>query len=97
MTPVHNEKPWIERITALQLKQQYGHLTINSVNKDVDSATDLFRMLNIGARPIPSHDDNLDCLAFPSIFPYGEGGRSAQRTPLNEATYEKAHVLSADA
>ncbi len=93
-----NEKPWIENLTSSQMKREYGHLSINSLHNDIEDAKEMFKALNINSNPIPSYEEDIDCVAFPNIFPYGEGGRRANRNqPLQDATFEKTHVLSADA
>ena len=91
------DKSWIEPITKSQVEKQYGHLTMTSVHKETDTVKDLFKMLEIESAPVASYDARLDLLAFPEIFPYGIGGRKDSRSiKINEATYEKTHVLTAD-
>ena len=84
------EKSWIEQITPSQLKIEYGHCTVNSLENDIMEETqDLYKMLKITSEPIPSHEKNLDCLAFPSIFPYGKGGRKSQIKTLLKHCWRK--------
>ena len=91
-----SEKPWIEKLSSSQLQFEYGHLTIHSVSKDIQDAKEMFKLLNIDSMPVPSYFANLDCLAFPTIFPFGLGGRSASRKYLQDAAFEKTHVLTAN-
>ena len=85
-----------KKITPSQFNTEYGHLTVNSVQRDIDDVKDLFKILKIDSQPVPSYSHNLDCLAFPYIFPYGFGGRGAPRKYLTAATYEKTHIMTSD-
>ena len=93
------DKPWIKRMTKEELDKEYGHLTVMNVNSDSKDASELFRMLNVDSNPVPTYQDNLDCLAFPSRFPYGDGGRTTilRERPLNGAQFEKTHIMTSDA
>lgn len=58
---------------------------------------DLFQKVKIEDEPVGSHTDNLDCLAFPELYPYGKGGCTVERTHrLNKASFEKTKLQSAD-
>ena len=91
-----NNKPWIQRMTHEELDNTFGHLTVSGLNIDVEAANDLFKKLDISGNPIATYADNLDCLAFPNRFPYGEGGRTAERSLIKDAFFEKAHVMSSN-
>ena len=50
----------------------------------------LFQTVRVDSDPVALHSNNLDCLAFPEIFPRGTGGSTTERTvKLYDADYEK--------
>ena len=92
------KKTWVKRMTKLELDTEYGHFTMLNVDEESKDAKELFKMLRVDSNPIPTYQDNLDCLAFPTRFPYGEGGRTAilRHRDINGASFEKAHLMTSD-
>ena len=90
-------KPWIELMTRKELNEQFGHLVMKGINRDVDDAKELFKMINVDSKLVETHAANLDCEAFPEVFPFGMGGRTADRAEkIDDAFFEKAHLLTSD-
>ena len=91
-------KPWIKKMTKEELDTEFGHFTMLNVNEESKDAKELFKMLKVDSNPVPTYAENLDCLAFPNRFPYGEGGRTDTLRPrkINGAAFEKAHIMTSD-
>ena len=92
-----DEKPYVKRATKEDI-DMYGDITLIGVHNDHQEAKDLFKVLRVDTNPITEHKNkNLDCLAFPEIYPYGKGGihDPKREVSVTEAFFEKARVLSA--
>ena len=91
------ETPWIEQVPKDSLKDGFRHFrTVGNDAKEAQ-AKDIFKMLNIGADPIPYYEPNVDCESFPEQFPYGTGGRTALREKkLQDATFEQTRLMTSD-
>ena len=90
-------KPWIEQVPKDSLKDGFRHFrTVGNDAKEAQ-AKDIFKMLNIGADPIPYYEPNVDCESFPEQFPYGTGGRTALREKkLQDASFEQTRLMTSD-
>ena len=91
------EKPWIEQVPKDSLNDGFRHFrTVGNDAKEAQ-AKDVFRMLNIGANPIPYYEPNVDCESFPEQFPYGTGGRTALREKkLQDYAFEQTRLMTSD-
>ena len=91
------DKPWIEQVPKDSLNDGFRHFrTVGNDAKEAQ-AKDVFRMLNIGANPIPYYEPNVDCESFPEQFPYGTGGRTALREKkLQDYAFEQTRLMTSD-
>ena len=91
------DKSWIERVPKDSLNDGFRHFrTVGNDAKEAQ-AKDVFRMLNIGANPIPYYEPNVDCESFPEQFPYGTGGRTALREKkLQDYAFEQTRLMTSD-
>ena len=91
------EKSWIEQVPKGSLNDGFRHFrTVGNDAKEAQ-AKDVFRMLNIGANPIPYYEPNVDCESFPEQFPYGTGGRTAIREKkLQDYAFEQTRLMTSD-
>ena len=90
-------KSFLEQVSKDDIENEYSHLVMVGVNADVQQANDFFKVLKIESELVPSHTENVDCLAFPEIFPYGKGGHDEKRPVVCKgAFYEKSHVLTSN-
>ena len=91
------EKSWIEQVPKDSLNDGFRHFrTVGNDAKEAQ-AKDVFRMLNIGANPIPYYEPNVDCESFPEQFPYGTGGRTALREKkLQDYAFEQTRLMTSD-
>ena len=91
------EKPWIEQVPKDSLNDGFRHFrTVGNDAKEAQ-AKDVFRMLNIGANPIPYYEPNVDCESFPEQFPYGTGGRTALREKkLQDYAFEQTRLMTSN-
>ena len=95
-----HDTPWIKKLLGLSKEDIENNMdNLGFVGPQLDQAEikDLFQTVRVDSDPVASHSNNLDCLAFPEIFPRGTGGTTAERTvKLYDADYEKTRLLTSD-
>ena len=94
------DTPWIKKLLGLSKEDiEKNMYNIGFVGPKLDQAEikDLFQTVRVDSDPVALHSNNIDCLAFPEIFPRGTGGSTAERTvKLYDADYEKTRLLTSD-
>ena len=82
------DQPWIEQVPKESLNNAFQQFSV--VGNESNPELDTFKMLKIGADPVPYYEPNLDCMAFPDRYPYGSGGLTAHREKnLTDAVFEQ--------
>ena len=87
------DKPWIEQVPKESLNNAFQQFSV--VGNESNPELDTFKMLKIGADPVPYYEPNLDCMAFPDRYPYGSGGLTAHREKnLTDAIFEQTRLMT---
>ena len=90
---VISDKPWIEQVPKDSLNNAFQQFSV--VGNESNPELDTFKMLKIGADPVPYYEPNLDCMAFPDRYPYGSGGLTAHREKnLTDAVFEQTRLMT---